>query len=460
MPNLSLEDSLAAALEGAVRRVTEKQFRGKAETGTGGYYGASPALQMYGANQTMYNAMKLTLQGISTRIPWRGSNFASDKYPILLGVSAVTGAQPSDECAPGPVAGTVSVGKFSNPFGRWKMQTPSFDVTRFNEIRDRSTFADYTLGGDPFAETPITVPTPANSADLLRKEIAKIMFEFKVGWLRTYNPVLHYTGNPTNNVGNGYLEPKGLDLLINTGYVDVDTSAAMTGVDSLVRSFGNVDITNTGSVTVNSVTYTTGGGTAAVAEIVAMYRTLKMRAQKTGLAPVNLAIVMTRSLFYELTQVWPCNYLTARCNVAAGALSLDAGQQIALRDEMRGGEYLKIDGEQVAVILDNDIAETVNAGVYTTGIYFIPLTILGGTPSLWGEYFDMAAPGGAIEASNLLGNMGDMTVTGNGRFLWTRERTGTCLTWTAIERPRLVLPTPHLAGRLTNMKFTPLIYEQ
>lgn len=450
------ENMLARALRDAVRQVASE----KAATGTAGYYGtggSTPALQAYGLNQNWYNAMSLPLQGLIPKIPWRPSRFATEKYALLTGVSAVTGVQSSDECGEAPVSGTVSFGSTTNPFGRFKLQTPSFDVSRFMEVRDRSTFQDYSLNGDPFAEAPVTIDAPADTASMLKREIAKIFFEFKVGWLRTFNPVIAYTGNPTNNIGNGYAEPRGLDLLINTGYVNVENSALMPEADSLVRSFGGFNIGTTTSTTVNGVAYTNASA-AAVAECVAIYRTLMLRAEKTGLAPAKIAMLMTRTLFYELTASWACNYLTARCTPQNGSLTLDSGDQIALRDQMRNGDYLLIDGEKVPVIVDNEIAFSGTTELTST-IYFVPLQILGSQPGLWGEFFDQGQPGGAIEASNLLGNMGDMSVTGAGRFLWTRERSRTCVYWTAQERSRLVLPTPFLAARLTNIKYTPLIVE-
>lgn len=429
----------------------------KAATGTMGY-GPSGVFNAYGVNPAVANAMTLPMQGLAKRIQWRGSRYGTEKYALLTGVSAVTGVQSSDECGDAPVAGTVSIGKFSTPFGRFKLQTPVFDISRFAELKDRSAFNDYNLTGDPFAETPVQIDVPASPAEVMRTEMGKLMFEFKVGWLRTFNKILHYSGNPTNNIGNGYLEPRGLEILVNTGYTDVDTAVALPEADSLVRSFGNIDVGATGSSVVNGVTYANGNA-AIVAELVAMYRKLRLTAEKTGLAPAKLVMVMSRGLFYEITAAWACNYLTARCIVSNGALSLDAGDQIALRDGMRNGSYLMIDGEQVEVLVDNDIPETLAGSTYTTSVYILPLSTVGGSPALFGEFFDFAQPGGAMEAANLIGNVGDITTTGNGRFLWTRQRTGTCLYWQALSRERLVLTTPHLAGRLTNVKYTPLIAE-
>ena len=74
---------------------------------------------------------------------------------------------------------------------------------------------------------------------------------------------------------------------------------------------------------------------------------------------------MPWAMFYEITEVWPCAYLTYRCtNIATGNTAfVDSAEAIRLRDEMRGnvydrtGQYLLIDGVRVPVVLDDGIAE-------------------------------------------------------------------------------------------------------
>ena len=79
-----------------------------------------------------------------------------------------------------------------------------------------------------------------------------------------------------------------------------------------------------------------------------------------------------------------------------------------MRDEMRGdfanmtGQYLLIDGEKVQVVIDDGITETMNAGEsFNTRIYFIPVTILGGTPVTYWEYFDFSGPNSAEEIAKM-----------------------------------------------------------
>ena len=46
--------------------------------------------------------------------------------------------------------------------------------------------------------------------------------------------------------------------------------------------------------------------------------------------------------------------------------------------------------------------------------------------------------------------------TDGGKFLWTVSRTKWCVDWSAKIEPRYRLLTPHLAGRLQNIQWTPI----
>ena len=209
-----------------------------------------------------------------------------------------------------------------------------------------------------------------------------------------------YTGSPANNTsGGGYKEFYGLDRLINTGYSDSETNQACPAADSIVRSFGNLDIATNGAALVRNITN--------------MYRNLRYIAVEAGLDPVKWAITMRWSAFYEITEVWPCAYLSYRCsNLATGNTAfIDSNDAIKLRDDMRGniydrtGQYLLIDGERVQVVIDDGITEltpsnsTVPAGSFRSTLYFVPLTVLGGTPVCYMEYLNFDAPGAAMEVA-------------------------------------------------------------
>jgi len=289
--------------------------------------------------------------------------------------------------------------------------------------------------------------TPANA---LQNEGAKALFEMAVAWARDFAQEM-YTGNPTNNTAAGGRKYfYGLDILINTNYRDAETNVPCPAADSLVQSFGNLRVDSNATAAVRTITY--------------MLRNLKYIAQRAGLDPAEWVIAMRWGLFYELTELWPIAYHTYRNTVNVNNQTLvNNGMDLsAMRDKMRQGQYLLIDGVEVPVVLDEAIAETTPAaGVFSSSIYFVPLTVLGGTPVTFWEYFNYDAPGAAMEAARMFAPDGSYYTSDTGRFLWHRKPpTNYCIQVLAKTEPRLILLTPHLAGRLTNIYYSPLAHER
>ena len=65
--------------------------------------------------------------------------------------------------------------------------------------------------------------------------------------------------------------------------------------------------------------------------------------------PTAWALVMRYDLFWELTAFWPCSYLTNNCSAASTSkiLVTTGREQIDMRDEMRSGNFLWINGIRV-----------------------------------------------------------------------------------------------------------------
>ena len=180
----------------------------------------------------------------------------------------------------------------------------------------------------------------------MRAGYKKAMYEVAGALLRDQAGDI-YTGNPTNNTGEGRQYYRGLDVLINTGYVDSITQAACPAADSIVESFGNLAVG-------------TNGG-ALVSRIASIMRRLNIIGAMTGMAPVQWVVAMRPSLFYQLSEVWPCSYSTYRCinsgdfNETGQTQFTNSADLIKMRDDMRGdlyqrtGQYLLIDGVKVEV---------------------------------------------------------------------------------------------------------------
>lgn len=408
-----------------------------------------------GLSQPVFSAMSLPRYGVQSRLPVRSSKDVNPLYGIFTGVTATTGSEPTGVCDDPPVVGLSKLCTHSFVFGRQSRMTRVFDLDRSGLWTNRGEFGDLQFLGGPFQGPQPTVPTgpngqnPAMSA--LQSEVGKQLFELAVGWSRDFARKL-YTGNPTNNTsGGGSKEYYGLDLLINTGYRDAITGQACAAADSIVRSFGNAEVQTNAAALIRNITN--------------LYRNLKYIASRTGLDPVKWIIAMPWSMFYEITEVWPCAYLSYRCtNLATGSTQfIDSNQQISMRDGMRGdiynvtGQYLLIDGERVEVVIDDAITETIGAGAnFTASMYFIPMTVLGGTPVTFLEHVDYNMPGGALDMARVMAPDGFYSSSDSGRFLWHKKLPNNfCVQMLAKTEPRLLLLTPFLAARLTNVRYVP-----
>src|SRR5690242_8224339 len=332
-----------------------------------------------GLEREITNAMVMPRLGLLDLLPSRTSVYDNPLYGIMTGVTATTGSEPTGVCDDPPVAGLMKLCTHQFVFGRFSRMSRVFDIDRAGRFINRSDFNDLELVGNPvgpLSQQGIVPGIPNSNVSLaVRSEIDKALFELSVAWGRDFASIL-YDGSPTNNTsGGGYKEPYGLDILINDGYRDAETGVACPAADSIIRSFGSQQLEDNGFDIVNEITY--------------IFRNLKFNASRMGLDPVEWVLAMPWGLFYELTAIWPCAYATYRCTTLGennrGVVDIVA--QNKMRDDMRGdiysntGQYLLIDGQRVPVVLDDGIAETNLPGSsFSSGIYFVPLRVLGNRP--------------------------------------------------------------------------------
>lgn len=446
----------AGALLNKMGGVTEKAVSSTPSATWG--HGRGGLFSSPGLSKPLFSAMLLPQKGIQSVLPVRYSNYTDPLYGIITGVTASSGSEPTGVCDDPPVAGLAKLCTHSFTFGRFSRMTKVYNIDRAGELTNRGEFNDFDVYGNPFVSANPNTPSIGGQVSveaLARKEMGKALFELAVAWSRDFARKI-YTGTPTNNTaGGGHKEFWGLDALINTGYRDAETSQACAAADSIVRSFNNRDIDSYGTTIVKEITY--------------IYRNLKYLASHAGLDPVDWVITMPFGMFYALTDIWPCAYLSYRCQVASGSTQfLDSGEVEKLRSGMRGnlynytGQYLLIDGQQVPVIIDDAITETQNAGSsFTADMYFVPLRVMGNTPVTFMEYFNFDSPGGSMEMANFFAPPGSFYTSDGGAFLWHRKPpTNACVQMLAITRPRLLLLTPYLAARLTDITYTPLAHER
>ena len=408
--------------------------------GEGGLF-SQPAL-----NQDILNAMSTPRPGLGAMLPVRPSNLINPLYGVLTGMTASSGSNPTTPCADGKQPGNLLLCQRLIPFGRIPMDSQVIQIDRAGELASRGDFLDHNLVGNPFAGP--TSPISVDPREALRSNSKKKLLELMVAYDRD-NARLLYAGNPSNTTGSeGYIEFNGLDIQLNTGSVDAISTTACAAVDSIVKAAGGIDIATNGGVIVTKITE--------------IYNALQHRAAQAGLAPGEDRAVDDLGVFRALTAVWPCSYLTSGCSVSGNQeVNVNAADQVAMRDAMRAGKYLLIDGQKVPVIEDVAIAETViSTGVYQSDIYFVPLTILGSRPATYWEYFNFDGPYGAMEAAADFAAAGTFTTFGSGRFLLHKKPpTNWCAQIGLLGKPRVICEAPFLGGRFTGLRYTPFIHE-
>jgi hypothetical protein len=412
-------------------------------TGPGGLF-AQPGL-----DRAVFTAMQLPVQGLIAQLPVMETRYANPNYALFTGQTANSGDDPTGPCDDPKTVGTRKICTTMLPLGKQRLQTQSIDITEVGLYTNRGEFDDLQIFGglDPTSGVAPGLPIGPMQTAITRDATAKL-YALAVGWTYEFSREL-YTGDPSNNDGDReYFY--GLDTLVNTGYRDVFTGVACPRADSYV-----VDMDN---LVVNS------NGTTYVKRVSNMYRYLQDTARKAGLPNTSWRFVMHPNLFYELSEVWPCAYHTTGCEGIATTTNdttqfIDARDNTQARDEMRGdmiamtGQFLMIDGQRVPVILDDTVTEEASAGVFSSPIYLLPFTTLGRMPVLYMEYFSFA--GQPIDTAEMFSPGGSYQVVDGGRFLLHKKPPlNNCLQITAQARTRLVLRTPHLAGRLDNVAYT------
>lgn len=412
----------------------------------------------------IFGAAGIDRNVFSTRVQPRGllsilsARPTVDTNPLvafLTGFTAPTGSEPDAPCEACVTAGQMKSCTQGSRFGLICRDSEVLDITNVGTRTNRGEFYDLRLVNDPMlGQGDLWVPgsVPPATADLLQREVLARWYTMGAAFEQTLGPMV-FTGNPANNVGTGYAEYQGLELLVATGHVDVlDNQTSCPSLDSDIKDMNYTSV-NTDAATI-------------FAYMQMVYRFVKHNAETMGFMPVTWKWVIKDSLFRMLADYWPCVYAAGGCGATGNDLSnnVDGLRMVAMADDMYNNRYLRIDGENVPVIIDDslpyeksgDAGSVLPAGTFASDIYLLPFTVRGGVEVLFMEYFNYMAPNGVMQAvmDGRLG--GNAYWTDGGRWLWTVSRERFCVQWTARIQPRLRLLTPHLAGRLQNIQWTPL----
>jgi hypothetical protein len=391
-------------------------------------------------------------------IPIQSSHDLNPLFPYLTGFLRSDQQEKNGVCDDPIQAANFKTCIQTTQFGRKEFKTRQVEINHIGQRQNRGEFHDLDVVNGPLVEQMGGLMQgfyglQGQSAIFAGREMVMRLLEVGVAYQRWFCPTV-FTGNPTNNsAGGGYKEFPGLDLLIGTSKIDALTGSACPSLYSDVKDFsGKVDRSDDPDI---------------VRVITTMMRILKSRANTQGLAPVDIRMVMRDELFYALTEIWPCRYITYRCSNIDGANIDPIGaysveSMFRMKTEMRQGSFLYVDGFQVPVIIDNCMSEdnhstvaAIDAGCFGSEILFVPFTARGGTiRTLYWEYYDYredVLPGVADAKA------GTFFWSDNGVFLWgLKAPDNWCLELISKVEPRLILRTPQLAGRLTNVFYCPL----
>jgi hypothetical protein len=155
--------------------------------------------------------------------------------------------------------------------------------------------------------------------------------------------------------------------------------------------------------------------------------------------------------------------LTNRCSDVNGTAVgvINDENNTRLRDNMRDNLVLPVNGRNYKVVVDDGIFESNSTnnenligGEFASSLYFVPLTILGSMPVTYREYLNYRDPIADANVS-LLGGREDFW-TDNGIYSWAIDQQLWCYKLALKTEQRVVLRTPQLAGKIQNIKYTPL----
>lgn len=410
---------------------------------------------------------KLSVDGLADMIPARGVKHVQHILPYYTGQTASTGSDPGAMCRHCRVAGQAKSCFLRPVMGRLCVDSQEVQITRAGQMLHQYDGL-LQLQNPPLIEGSFTAPPLATQ----RGALGGLTNEVDGALMAVGNEFQQwigrgvYTFNPVNNVGTGTLFTNGLDLQITTGITDAQTGIACPALDSTIQNFNyNQACPDGGPV----------AGFDIVDWIIWMYRKLRMDGLAMKLSGLSHVISMRPELFSALADCWPCEYMTYRCQPwqPAGGFGaqghpvnlggVTGTEAVAMRDAMKQGSYLLIDGFRIPVVQDFGVVQyngvvgdtwydaLLNPGQFMSDIYFIPMSFDGGALLEW-MYLDFAQ---TDEGWQLPGGLSPLFYTDGGRFMWDVSQTRKCVIFSSEIWPILVLRAPFVAGKIDNVMYVP-----
>jgi hypothetical protein len=414
---------------------------------------------------SMFGAVQVGIdpEVISAMMHWRGIGELLPReavrtlevfLPFITGIDPTSSTEPTTECGE-CISGESEACIQHFPTGKVCRETKAMTLQKAIERLNRGDI-DLRLLNDQLANSnsPWHPGSSISTAqDLINVTTAwALLFELPPLFMQKLSTMV-YTGNPTNNNGNVYREFRGLQLLVNTGFVDAFANVTCPALDSDIKSFGYGDVkTQTNPSFIETL------------EMAHYYVRNNARGQR--LDPVRWVCVMRPELWQLVSSLMPYQSILATLMNSTipnnYSVDIDGASLVQERNAIRQGMMINLNGENVRVVVDDGIPESNNAndancaaGEYASDVYLLPLTYMGNRQAMKIEYKDYRFFSGEIQAtSDLIRAFYDYTP--DGRFAWNVVQDGRCFKIQAETEPRIILKTPQLAARIQNVKYVPL----
>lgn len=381
-------------------------------------------------------------RGLASRLAVIPTVYTNPLYGAITGFTDVIGTEPTFACQDAPSA-YMKTGTLTAKFGMLRRDSQTIDIDDVMLRLHRGDFTDLVLRGQLLGLTNLNPTGTTDQNQVLNVVSASEMVNVGVQIERALNKGLW------QSTATGVIGP-GLDSQIATGQKDAITGALLPSLDSDVKSF-NYDLV--------------GGTGRDIVEYLSMIEFyLRYNAEAMGLLPVVWVVVMRPELWFELSSIWPCKYSTTKCATSVSgmsnvSISLNGRENVAERDAMRNGMYIDINGNRYEVVLDTGIYERNNVndanltpGTFASSIYFVPLSAAG-MPVTYREHVDYRQ---AQADYNLTQGKLDVWWTDNGLYNWSLTQEKWCYKFHVKTEQRVILRTPHLAGKIDRIQYSPL----
>ncbi len=426
-------------------------------------HGAGGLFSRAGDDRRMFSTIMLPDAGLLDALPvmfdpLRGafSGYDAQLNTIITGVTAgnadSVSNQPTAACAPGPQGGFMKICTLVTPYGRYSASF-TIDLREVGRLRDLADDPNKIIMNLADPQTNMMPTINGNIFRLVANEFTRRMYQTAVSFKRMLVERV-WVGNPVNSAGsNNWKDLMGLELIVNAGNkVDAQTASVCRAADSDIKNFG-YGMVHTDIQRLHD-------------HLDMLYYYSLWNARKQRLGTPTYAWVMRPELFDEIAKVWPVAQITealaAMAGFASGTINLTGNEVLAMRNAMREQQFLAVRGRMIPVILDDTIPESdstnnanLNPGEYASDIYLIPMTVLGGFPVTYIEPYDQSSQimNEVIRQSN---NATHTWTSDGGQFRWYLSAQRNCLEYNFETEFRLKMHCTQLAGRLTNVGYSPL----